>query len=189
MISAILKTNGDYSLTDIQLFEANTTCRQLLKNDILIKPGEVCKSIYFNIAGAVYQYNSNAEMEENVIDLHLANEWFLHHNSFITQKPADGFIKAYSNSKILELTIESLHHLVGKSPAFLQLGRIFEQSTSRVHFFDNRLTPAEKYQYILDNRSTLIQYFPLKLIASYLKITPETLSRVRENFTKQKTIS
>ncbi|CAN5704460.1 Crp/Fnr family transcriptional regulator [soil metagenome] len=189
MISAILNSNGDYSLTDIQLFEANTTCRNLLKDEMLIKPGEVCKSIFFNLSGAIYQYNYKDEMEENVIDLHLSNEWFLNHNSFITQLPSGSFIKAFTNSKILELNIESLHYLIGKSPAFLQLGRIFEQSTSRVHFFDNRLTPAEKYQYILDNRSALIQNFSLKLIASYLKITPETLSRVRENLSKQKTVS
>ncbi|MEO5563434.1 MAG: hypothetical protein ABIR18_08365, partial [Chitinophagaceae bacterium] len=66
---------------------------------------------------------------------------------------------------------------------------IFEQATSRVHFFDNRLNPTEKYQYILDNKSGLLQKFPLKLIASYLKITPETLSRVRESFSKGKIAS
>lgn len=189
MISAILKTNGDYSLSDIQLFEEKITCMNLLKDEILIKPGQICKSIFFNISGAVYQYNYKDEVEENVIDLHLANEWFLNHNSFITQKPSASFIKAFTNSKILELNIESLHYLIGKSPAFLQLGKIFEQSTSRVHFFDNRLTPSDKYQFILDQRSSLLQNFPLKLIASYLKITPETLSRVRENFSKQKTAS
>jgi len=41
------------------------------------------------------------------------------------------------------------------------------------------MTPTEKYRYILSNKPQLIQKFPLKYIASYLNITPETLSRVR----------
>ena len=189
MISEILETNGFYSDTDIVLFESKVTFRNLLKDEILVKPGDVCNAIYFTIAGAVYQYNYIDEFQENVIDLHLDHEWFLNDNSFISQKPSVSFIKAYTDSKILELNIESLHYLIGKSPAFLQLGRIFEQATSRVRLFDNRLTPTQKYQHILDHRPDLIQKFPLKCIASYLKITPETLSRVRESFSKRKIVS
>ncbi len=189
MISDILKTTGIYSDTDIQLFESKTKFRTVSKDEILINRGEVCKSIFFNITGAFYQYNYKDEIEENVIDLHSDNEWFLNHSSFISQKPSDSFIKAYTESNILEFDIESLHCLIGKSPAFLQFGKILGQATSRVHFFDDRLTPTQKYQHILDNRRELIQKFPLKFIASYLKITPETLSRVREKISKGKMVS
>jgi CRP-like cAMP-binding protein len=189
MIADILKTNGMYSDTDAQLFEHNTQIRDVCKNEILIKPGEVCRSIFYILSGAIYQYNYIDEIEENVIDLHSDNEWFLEHTSFTSQKPADSFIKAYTDSKILELSIESLHWLIGQSPAFFQIGKIPGQASLRIHFFDNRLTPTQKYQYILDNRQELLQKFPLKFIASYLKITPETLSRVRENFSKGKIAS
>lgn len=184
MIPDILKNNGLYSSTDEQLFEHYVTIRGVSKDEILIHPGEVCKSVFFNITGAFYQYNYKDEIEENVIDLHSDNEWFFNHLSFISQKPSDSFMKAFAESRVLELRIESLHSLMGRSPAFLQLGKIFEQAASRVHFFDNQLTPTQKYQYILENRRDLLQKFPLKYIASYLKITPETLSRVRKNFGK-----
>jgi hypothetical protein len=84
----------------------------------------------------------------------------------------------------LELSIENIHKLVAISPVFLQLGGILASSVSRISFFDNDLTPLKKYQFIIQNRPQLIQAFPLKLIASYLKITPETLSRVREKLAK-----
>ena len=189
MIADILSANGTYSYEDVQLFERTTKLRYIAKNEILLSPGQVCRSVFFNITGAFYQYNYKDEMEENVIDLHPGNEWFLNHSSFFSQKPSGSFIKAYSKSKVLELDIESLHYLISKSSAFLQIAKIFEQATSRIHFFDNRLSAYEKYQYILNNRRELIQKFPLKLIASYLKITPETLSRVRENYSKTKVIS
>lgn len=76
------------------------------------------------------------------------------------------------------------HRLIGQSQSFLQMGKILEESTSRIDFFDNNNTQDEKYQYVLENKPELIQSFPQKLIASYLKITPETLSRVRNRFSK-----
>ncbi len=180
MTSEILKANGIYSYTDIQLFESEIKFRKISKDEILVNGGEVCKSIYYTISGTLYQYNHIHEEDENVIDLHLNNEWLLSSLSFTSQKPSTTFIKGYTDATMIELTIDSLHKLIQESPAFLQLGRIFEQATSRVQLFDNRLTPDQKYQYILENKPELIQRFPLKLIASYLKITPETLSRVRE---------
>jgi hypothetical protein len=60
------------------------------------------------------------------------------------------------------------------------MGRILEESTSRIDFFDNNNTPDEKYRYIIANKPKLLQKFPQTIIASYLKISPETLSRVRK---------
>jgi CRP-like cAMP-binding protein len=184
MIADILGSTGFYNHSEVELFERNTTMRSMSKDEIVVNRGEICRSAFFNITGAFYQFNYKDEIDLNVIDLHCDNEWFLNHSSFISQKPSDSFIKAYTDGKILELDIESLHFLISRSPAFLQLAKIFDQATLRIHFFDNRLTPLEKYQYILNNRQQLIQIFPLKFIASYLKITPETLSRVRENLSK-----
>lgn len=107
----------------------------------------------------------------------------------MSQKPSESFVQAYAESEILELTVQSLHGLIAESPAFLQMGRILEQATARVHFFDNDLTPIQKYEHLLNNRPQLLQKFPLKIIASYLKITPETLSRVREKLARGKIIS
>jgi hypothetical protein len=76
--------------------------------------------------------------------------------------------------------MHKMHEMIGLSPAFFQLARVLEPVHSRTHLFDNQLTPLEKYQYILQHRPGLLQAFPLKIIASYLKITPETLSRVRD---------
>ena len=184
-----LKNAGNYCDKDILIFEEKIKLRPDLKDEILLQEGVVCKSIFYNITGAFYQYNFNDDMEINVIDLHSDNEWFFNHNSFMAQKPSDTFIKSFTDSRIAEITIESLHELLTESPAFFHMFRILEQTNSRLHFFDNRLTPTQKYKYILDNRPELIQKFPLKIIASYLKISPETLSRVRESFSKGKITS
>jgi hypothetical protein len=107
------------------------------------------------------------------------NEWVLNHRSFVTQQPADSSISSFTGGIILELSIQSIHYLIGHSLSFLQLNKIMDNAVSRIVLFDNALAPKEKYLYVLNNRPQLIQEFPLKMIASYLKITPETLSRVR----------
>ena len=181
-----LQKNGIFREDDLILFSENIKIRSIKKDEILLREGEICKSIFFVDDGAVYQHNEKDEIEQNVIDLHIEGEWLLNHTSFIAQKPSEGVIQAYSDCNLVELTLHSLHKLIGVSPTFFQLGKLLEPSNSRVSFFDNDLTPIQKYDYILKNRPQLLQIFPLKIIASYLKITPETLSRVRAKIMKEK---
>jgi CRP-like cAMP-binding protein len=186
MFSKALKTTGYYSDKDILLFEKEVKLRQVQKDEILLLNGEVAKSVFFILKGAIYQYKLKSGSECNVIDLHIENEWFLNQKSFLSQMPSDYTIGAFTESKLLEVSIDSIHYLIGHSSSFLQLIKIFENSTSRVYFFDNLLTPLQKYQFIFENKPQLLQKFPLKMIASFLKVTPETLSRVREKFAKSK---
>jgi CRP-like cAMP-binding protein len=137
----------------------------------------------------MYQYSIQLPGEKNIIDLHVANEWFFNQHSFATQSPSTSFIAAYTDSTVLELSIESIHYLINCSQAFFQLNKLLAQPADKNYFFDNMLTPLEKYQYIVDKRSGLLQTFPLKMIASYLKVSPETLSRVREKLTRPTNIS
>ena len=77
------------------------------------------------------------------------------------------------------MTVYSLHNLIEISPVFFQLGKLLQPTTLRTQFYDDSMTPIEKYKYVLEHRPQLLQRFPLKYIAAYLKIAPETLSRVR----------
>lgn len=186
MFSEVLNTTGNYSEKDITLFEKEVKLRQVHKDEVLLTNGEVAKSVFFILKGAIYQYSLKSAIEYHIIDLHIENEWLLNHKSFVSQTPSNCFIGAFTESEILEISIDSIHYLIGQSPAFFQLNKILEHSTSRVYFFDNSLTPLQKYQFIFENKPQLLQKFPLKIIASFLKITPETLSRVREKFAKNK---
>jgi hypothetical protein len=103
------------------------------------------------------------------------------HSSLIKQVPSDTTIKAFEKSDVLELSLNNLHNLIARSPSFLSLGRLFDQASNRTYLFDNALSPIQKYNYIKNVKPLIVQVFPVKMIASYLKISPETLSRVRAN--------
>jgi CRP-like cAMP-binding protein len=180
----LLQKTGSFSDKETLLFTRRLQFEVLKKDSFLLKKGAVCSSLSFVVSGCLYQYNIDSDGNENVIDIHAKNDWVLNHKSFSSRSPSEYHIQAFEDSTLYTLSIDAIHDLIAQSPAFLQLGAILEGATARITFFDNNSTPDEKYQFILDNKSQLLQKFPQKLIASYLKITPETLSRVRKRLSK-----
>ncbi|GMN08385.1 Crp/Fnr family transcriptional regulator [Croceitalea sp. MTPC9] len=153
---------------------------ELKKGDSLLNIGDVCSSAYFIISGSFYQYNHDDDFNIKVIDLYSKEDWMLNHRSFTSRKPSQNSIEAFEDSTVYELSIESIHELIAISPSFLKLGKILDIANNRLEFFDQNKSADEKYRYILTQKPMLIQKFPLTIIASYLKISPETLSRVRK---------
>lgn len=177
----ILDSIGQFSSFDVALFEKHSERKTFNKNDILLKEKEVCQSVYYILSGSFFQYQIN-ELTETIIDLHLQNEWMFNHQSLVGQDPSNTVIKAFANSEVIELRLSGFHSLIAKSQNFLQLNRIFNQTNNRTFLFDNSLNPAQKYNYIKGVKPHIIKVFPIKMIASFLKIAPESLSRVRANY-------
>jgi len=184
MYTTILNTTGIYDDKETALFNTVIRERSIGKGGVLLEQGEVAKWMYFLISGAVYQ-GSQLYTQNNLSDLHLDNEGVLNRESLLSQRPSADQIIAFSDSIILEINLESIHYLISKSTAFLQMNTIIGNSY-KSHFFLGTLTPLEKYQFILATKPDLIQKFPLKMIASYLKLAPETLSRVRKVIVQQR---
>jgi len=179
----ILEQFGNFSDDEVQLFNRNLRYKHLSKDETLSKEGEISRSIFFIIKGSFYkQYNDDQRDEEIITDLFLENEWVFDHESLVTQLPATAIIKAFEQSEVLELTLDSLHHLIRESQKFLQFNKLLS-TEAKMSYFDRNMNPAEKYSHLLKTKPRLIQTFPLTMIASYLKIRPETLSRVRSNVT------
>ncbi|SEK36811.1 cAMP-binding domain of CRP or a regulatory subunit of cAMP-dependent protein kinases [Aquimarina amphilecti] len=182
-ILEFLNKAGSFSEEESSLLQNEVKHRELKKNEFLLRKGEICSSLHFVISGSFYQYFIDTDLNMNIIDLGIKNDWVINHKSFTGRKPSEYEIQAFENSSVYELNIDSIHKLIAISPTFFQIGKVLEESTARVSFFDNNNTPDEKYEYILKNKPLLFQKFPQKIIASFLKITPETLSRVRKRIT------
>lgn len=179
-IIVLLKKAGKFSEKDSLLLKKELQFRELKKGDVLLEKGTICSSLCFVVSGSFYQYNIDSELNKNIIDLNTENDWVINHKSFTSRKPSEYSIQAYEDSSLYEISIDAIHRLIAHSQTFLQMGKILEESTSRIDFFDNNNTPDEKYRYIITNKPKLLQKFPQTILASYLKISPETLSRVRK---------
>jgi CRP-like cAMP-binding protein len=178
IIQNLLASIGQFSSFDLKLFENHTIQKCFNKNDVILKEGEVCKSLYYIQSGSFFQFQVK-DMDEVIIDLHLEGEWMFNHQSLTQQTPSKTTIKAFSDSQVIELTLMSFHALASKSPSFLQFGKILNQTQNRTYIFDNSLSPVDRYNYIKKAKPQLVKVFPIKMIASFLKMAPETLSRVR----------
>lgn len=178
MIRNILQEIGYFSDQELVLFEQTVTKRPVRKGERVLSEGAVCQSVFYILSGAFYQYQAG-EVQENIIDLHLEKEWMFNHTSLISQSPSKTSIRAFIESEVAVLSLYDLHALITFSKAFLQLGRLFNQDGTRTYLFDHLLSPAQKYSYIREVKPQITQVFPVKMIASYLKIAPETLSRIR----------
>ena len=175
---------GSFSQEHIRLFNQTVQPRFVEKDTILLAQGAICQTIYWGVEGAFCQVAQEDDQEPTIIDLHTRGQWIFNQQSLVTQTPSLHTIQAYSTGIVLELPLRAVHQLIEQSPVFLQLGRLMLQATDRIYFFDQHLTPAQKYQYILDAHPQLISIYPLKMIAAYLKMTPETLSRIRERMSR-----
>jgi len=105
------------------------------------------------------------------------------YKSLITQQPSELAIEALEESRILALRYSDLQALYTEDPFWQQVGRMTseqEYMVSERHIrFLKDLSAMERYEYILRNERDLLQRVSLQHLASYMQVTPETLSRVR----------
>ncbi len=180
--SDFLHRAGQFSEEEQQILKDEVELCNFPKGKELLPEGNVCSEVYFLIKGAVFQSVTDSEGELHIIDLYVAEDWVLNHQSFTSRKPSNYSIRCYEDCTAYVLSIAAIHRLIATSESFFQLGKILSITADRIQFFDRKHSPDEKYRSILKNRPTLLQCFPQKYIASYLKMTPETLSRVRGRF-------
>lgn len=176
----MLRSLGIFSDFELELFDQNSEFKTVEKSEILLSEGEISKSVFFIKTGAIFQVQK-IDDEEKIIDLNIQNDWVFNFDSLTNQIPSNITIMAFAKSEVVELKLESLHKLISISQNFLQLNKIFNSLSAKIHIYDSNLNPSEKYNYLLKNKPQIIKIFPLNMIASYLKMRQETLSRVRAN--------
>lgn len=170
---------GNFSEKELEEITSRLKVMHLKKDACLVKEGRTCREFYFINRGSFKQYMILDNGTEAIQNLYTEHEWLFEYKSLTSQKPAETIIQATEDSEVFELHGSDFHELVKISDAFFRVGIIFQQAIQNQDYQSNRMSPEEKYALLLSKKPTIIQKFPLKYIASYLGMTPETLSRIR----------
>ncbi|PSK83775.1 Crp/Fnr family transcriptional regulator [Prolixibacter denitrificans] len=153
------------------------------KKDLLV-PGEVCRYVYFVTKGGLRSYFVDSKGVEHIYQIRLDNSWISDLESFFSQRPSKYYIEAMEDTQMLRISHERLEQLYHEVPKLERYFRILFQKA-----YINALerlnatmweSAVERYNDMLKEHSDIFQRVPLTYIASYLGITPESLSRIRK---------
>lgn len=175
---------GQFSESELKKIESCLKVIPLKKNAFLLKEGKTCQSFYFVEKGSLRHYYVDELGAETTLNLFLEYDWAFDYQSFTSQKPTSCYLQATENSELLELNIYDLHRLIKESDSYFQLMRILKMIVETPESNPAKLSPKEKYIELINTKPKVVEKFQLKYIASYLRITPETLSRIRQSFSQ-----
>ncbi|MCR9152478.1 MAG: Crp/Fnr family transcriptional regulator [Bacteroidetes bacterium] len=149
------------------------------KGQYLTREGEVERRLFFIESGAVKIYFLS-EMGEKIIRLGYDGSILNSLSSFFTQAPSDLYIEAIRETKVKYLTKGKVLELIANStqyPQFLE-SLLIQQLERELDLLHD--SPSLRLERVLARSPHLFQHIPLKYIASYLRMSPETLSRIRK---------
>lgn len=153
------------------------------KGAFFLKEGEVCRDVLFITSGLMRVYYVN-EGRENIRQFMFENSFITEYESFLSRKPSHYFIDAVEPTHALALSFEDLEALEQRFTHFLRFGKMMAESVV-VHVGNRYMSlirddATTRYLTLMKERPKVMQRVPQYMIASYLGITPEALSRIRK---------
>ncbi|MBF9255028.1 Crp/Fnr family transcriptional regulator [Pontibacter sp. 172403-2] len=166
------------------------TPKKLRKRQYILQEGDVCKAISFVEKGALRAYTVDENSNEHIIQFAIEGWTISDLFSFLTAEPATYNIDALEDAELLLITRTAHEELLRTQPKYEKYIRLL--ITGAYIALQRRLTsnislPAdERYTRFTETYPDIAQRVPQHMIASYIGLTPETLSRVRKKMADRK---
>ena len=181
-ITQHIKNNLQLSTEETELFINSCEFKQLKKGEHFLKEGQYKKQLGFIIKGALYCYYLK-NGEEVIDEFSLENEFITDYFSYLTQSPVLKNVKCIEDAELLVVDFDTIKTNFSGSENQNTWRIIAERMFLNWHHkaISLMLDDAEtRYLKLVEKRKDLVQRIPQYLIASYLNVKPETLSRIRK---------
>lgn len=183
------KIDNKLTENDISILSEVFQLKKLRKHQYLIQSGEVCKVAAFVVKGALKKYTIDDTGKENILELYIENWWAGDKESFMIGTPTPYYIDAYEETELFVISKEDFTNKLSKLPFISELNNVLTERQSfqlmkRIHS-SQTLTAEQKIEQLQNTYPEFFQRFPQHIIASYLGMTKETLSRIRSNALKK----
>jgi len=158
------------------------TVKTLGKNEHFLKSGDICNCVAFIEKGSMRQYFSYSKKEVSS-DFFFENSFIVSFASFLSQQPSIVNISAIETCELLVLHHADVMQLIDTYPSLRKFADVLIREqyirAERREAALLLLSPEERFNRIVEEHPKLFKRIPLHYVASYLAITPETLSRYR----------
>jgi CRP-like cAMP-binding protein len=175
--------------TEIEIFTSHLKVVRVKRKQQIVQPDFVCKYRTYVISGALKAYIIDPnDGQEHVIGLAIDDWWISDFTSYINQEPATFFVEAVDDSIIIQLSFDNEQKLYESIPKFERFFRLHTQRTASA--LQKRMlsriskTAEERFIDLADRYPSFLHKFPQYVIASYLGITTQFLSRIRNHRAK-----
>ena len=159
------------------------------RKQIMLQAGEISRHSIFVCRGCLRSYSIDEKGIEHISQISLEDRWIANLYSLITQKPSDLYIDAIEDSDLLLLPANMMDKLYDEVPRMERFFRLMMQNayvaTQRRLNSTLSISAEERYLELFETYPALLLRVPLVHIASYLGITPESLSRIRKQLAKK----
>jgi CRP-like cAMP-binding protein len=168
---------------ELSLVQSLSVEKRLAGREYLLREGGVCRELVFVTRGLVRLYRIDKKGNEHIMRFAAENSWLSDRESYLSGQPSHSNIEAIEDSEILCWRKDDFDVLLKEIPALKQLMKALV--TRNQIAGQNRIYTAistsseEKYLQFVEMYPTIFNRVPLHMVASYLGVTRETLSRIR----------
>jgi CRP-like cAMP-binding protein len=185
-----LRKRVNFNQKELDKMLSGFNLKKVKKKQFVIQPGFTAKCQYYVLEGVFRAYITDEKGEDHTIQLAIEDWWISDYNSYISQTPATMFVVALEDSVILQIDYETEQQLKTSSHKIETFFRIMAERTAA--FRQRRIignltqTAEERYNNFIEKYPHIADRVPQYALASYLGMTTEFLSRIRNKKTKKK---
>ncbi|MGV8877550.1 MAG: Crp/Fnr family transcriptional regulator [Sphingobacteriaceae bacterium] len=183
VLEKFIKSRSEIDVKTLGEILSYFTLIKTKRNEILLNYDQVCKHYYFINKGCVRLYTDGRDGGESARYFAFEGNFVTALPSFIDQQPAEEYLQTIEKSELLRISRNDFYHLASTTTSFakiyteiLELGFIVAQK--RIYGFQG-FDALAKVKWIIQHQPQLLLRISNKMAASYLGISPSTLSRIK----------
>jgi CRP-like cAMP-binding protein len=186
---AYITAEAELTKEELKYMRSLATVKKVRRRQLLLKEGEVCRHKTFIVNGLLRIYRLKDDGTEHIMKFGAENSWIMDHESYNRQTPAKYNIDALENAEVILWSREHFEELIAAVPALRSFSEkvkenSFNASQERI-LMNISYTAEEKYEDFITSFPDIFRRVPLHMVASYLGVSRETLTRVRQARFKQ----
>lgn len=168
---------------------AHYPIKEVKKDTFLLRQNEHCKNTFFVESGLLRQFALDSKGKEHTISFAPENWLVSDRESLYFDKPSAYSIQALEDSKVIMMDEKFMDFLADKIPSFVEFNN--KLLHNHIRHLQERIkqllsaTAEERYVDFIEMYPDILQRVSQTMIASYLGITPESLSRVRKELAEK----